>query len=328
VPIVEVWNGTTWSTQTVPHPESGLSEPEASLSGVSCISSTSCAAVGSYEISSFQLVALAEQWNGTAWSIKSTPNPAGAQSTALSGLSCTSSTACTAVGAYKNSSSKWLPFAEVWNGTEWTIQTMPGPVGAETSTLESVSCTSSAACTAVGNYYYYGGKNIRATLVERWNGTEWAIQSSRNPGTTYSRLSGISCISSTECIATGSYVTGSETEATLAERWDGTEWSIQSTPNPPGGNNNWLQAASCVAPTACTATGTYSYKYSGSLYLWGTVVERWNGTSWVVQRSPNPAGETSADLIGVECTSSVACAAVGTESGGGNQGTLAERYSE
>lgn len=328
VPIVEVWNGTTWSTQTVPHPESGLSEPEASLSGVSCISSTSCAAVGAYEISSFQLVTLAEQWNGTAWSVKSTPNPTGAQSTVLGGVSCTSSTTCTAVGAYENSSSKWLPFAEVWNGTEWTIQTMSGPVGVETSILESVSCTSSSACTAVGNYYYYSGKYIRATLVERWNGTGWSIQSSPNPGTTYSRLSGVSCSSSIECIATGSYVTGSETEATLAERWDGTEWSTQSTPNPTGLTGSWLQAVSCVAPMACTATGTYSHKYSGSLFIRGTLVERWNGTSWVIQPSPNRTGEISSDLAGVACASSVVCEAVGTEDGGGSELTLAERYTE
>lgn len=34
-----------------------------------------------------------------AWTIQSTPNPAGAKSSLLSGVSCTSATACTAVGA-------------------------------------------------------------------------------------------------------------------------------------------------------------------------------------------------------------------------------------
>jgi hypothetical protein len=324
VPIVESWNGATWSTQTVPAPEVGISEPDAGLSGVSCTSSAACTAVGSYENGSSRLVTLAEVWNGTKWSIQSTPNPIGAQYAVFAAVSCVSSSVCMAVGSFD-----YKTFAEKWNGTEWATQTTPNPLGAETSNLESVSCTSSTACTAVGNYYYYySGKYVRATLAEKWNGTEWSIQSTPSPGTTYSRLSGVSCMSSTECIATGSYVNGSEVEATLAEKWNGTEWSIQSTPNPIGATGSWLQAASCVAPMICTVTGTYSYKYSGSLYVRGTLVERWNGTSWMIQPSPNRVGETSSDLVGVACASSVVCAAVGTESGGGNQLTLAERYAE
>jgi hypothetical protein len=47
------------------------------LNGVSCPSSISCTAVGYYFPGSGRQ-ALAEHWNGTAWSIQHTPNPVGA----------------------------------------------------------------------------------------------------------------------------------------------------------------------------------------------------------------------------------------------------------
>jgi hypothetical protein len=48
-------------------------------------------------------VTLAERWNGSSWAIQSTPNPTGARSNILYGVSCPSTTACTAVGDYKSS---------------------------------------------------------------------------------------------------------------------------------------------------------------------------------------------------------------------------------
>ena len=41
---------------------------------------------------------MAEQWNGTAWAIVSTPNPNGQSSVDLTGVSCIGSAWCTAVG--------------------------------------------------------------------------------------------------------------------------------------------------------------------------------------------------------------------------------------
>jgi hypothetical protein len=51
----------------------------------------------------------------------------------------------------------------------WSVQRTPDPKGAKTSTLSSVSCARSNACTAVG-------VTGRGPLAERWNGTSWKIQ--------------------------------------------------------------------------------------------------------------------------------------------------------
>jgi hypothetical protein len=59
---------------------------------------------------------------GQTWSIPSTPNPTGAKSSGLAGVSCTSSEACTAVGHYVNSSSVEVPLAERLSGKTWKAQ--------------------------------------------------------------------------------------------------------------------------------------------------------------------------------------------------------------
>jgi len=81
-------------------------------------------------------------------------------------VSCTSATACTAAGFYSNATTP-VTLAERWNGTKWSIQTTPNPVGGSNSTLDGVSCASASTCTAVGGY---NNGTTGATLAERWNG--------------------------------------------------------------------------------------------------------------------------------------------------------------
>jgi len=56
---------------------------------------------------------------------------------------------------------------------------------------------SASECWAVG--YYYNDNVISQTLIERWDGTSWAIVSSPNTSTTdYNSLSGVTCVSASE----------------------------------------------------------------------------------------------------------------------------------
>jgi hypothetical protein len=85
----------------------------------------------------------------------------------LNGVSCSSATACIAVGSTSTGT-----LAERWNGMQWAVQPTPDVAGAS---LSSVSCSSATACTAVGDVLSSASGN-RVTLAERWNGTTWAIQ--------------------------------------------------------------------------------------------------------------------------------------------------------
>jgi hypothetical protein len=120
---------------------------------------------------------LAENWNGTTWTLQSTPTPSGATSSGLSGVSCTSASACTSVGWYGVSPGAYETLAETWNGTTWAIQSTPNRTAATSSYLFGVSCTSASACTATG----YDLSPSYKALAERWNGTTWTLQSTPNP---------------------------------------------------------------------------------------------------------------------------------------------------
>jgi hypothetical protein len=159
-----------------------------------------------------------ETWNGTDWSVQDTPVLTGD----LTGVSCVSATACVAVGTALSPTltpieSPTGPLVERWDGKVWSVQRPPNPSGALTGTLEAVSCTSQRACTAVGRAGT--GLGSRA-LAERWNGTSWIIQHALAPtGARGSHLGGVSCVTTTTCVAVGSYNNG--LPQLLVERWTG-----------------------------------------------------------------------------------------------------------
>jgi hypothetical protein len=146
--LVEVWNGSSWSVQTASAP---VGATDSILQDVSCVSTTACTAVGTYEDASSVQKLLAYGWNGSAWSPQTVPNPTGSTPT-LEGVSCVSSPGygCAAVGSYLNASgTQRVTLIEVFNGS-WSIQTSPNPAGAIVSQLAEVFCSST--CEAVGDY--------------------------------------------------------------------------------------------------------------------------------------------------------------------------------
>jgi hypothetical protein len=310
----ESLSGATWSTVAVP-------SAKASTASVSCASTSLCFSVGSLE-SGFRTDALLREWTGTEWllpSLKATFNPEGAGPSSLAGVSCASTKACTAVGKYTNSSGTKVTLAERYEGF-WFPQTTPNPKEAFQSELAAISCSSSELCTAVGTYL----KGFNMTLAERWNGKEWTIQETPNPKENKGvELLGVSCPAAETCIAVGKYTSSTGSELTLAERWNGKEWTIQETPNPKEAMFSRLSSISCTSTTACTAVG-YSRPSVGVRTV---LAERWNGATWVIQETPNPKEAKSSELASVSCATSEACSTVGKyTSSTGIELTLAERW--
>jgi hypothetical protein len=309
-----------WHVQSTPNP-SGATASE--LLRVSCASEKACTSVGYYVNGSGVQVTLAEHWNGKEWSLQSTPNPAGAQESYLSVVSCWSAKGCMATGYYKDETGHERTLAEQWNGTEWSISPTPDPAGSVLSTLHmGVSCTSSKACTAVG-YYEDGAADI-GTLAERWNGTEWSIQTTPNPlGVTEATLQGVSCTTAKVCVAPGYYLNSMGTFVAFAEQWNGKEWSLESMPSPAGATFTAPNGIDCASTTVCTSVGFYR---NGS----GTFVnlaEQWSASEWAVQSIPNPAGAQWGRLNGVSCPTTTSCTAAGTfENGSGVYGPVAESW--
>jgi hypothetical protein len=303
--LVKSSSGPAWSI--VPSPSPGTYDH---LFGVSCLSASSCIAVGDYLGSSGPAQTLIESWDGAAWSVVPSPNVLGLGSY-LRGVSCISASSCTAVGFYIGIFGHDHTLIESWDGATWSIVPSPSPGGV--SVLSGASCISLTTCTAVGAYNNGG---VGQTLVESWDGISWSVVPSPSPGT-FPGLNGVSCISATSCTAAGSYSIGSFV-STLIETWDGTSWSVVRSPNP--GTENRFASVSCVSATFCTAAGSY---FNGSAVL--TLIETWDGAAWSVVPSPSP-GLFSNELRGVSCISASSCTAVGHYVNGSNiERTLIER---
>jgi hypothetical protein len=304
-----------WTVRSNPNPPNAS---ETSLGSVSCVGTSFCVAVGNSSIPGPRST-LAETWNGTGWTIAPSPNPSGVTDAELTGVSCTSTSACMAVGWSSGSSGPDEPLAEAWNGSAWSIVTVPAPVAG--GTLSGISCVGPSKCFAVGEESVPAPSPLTDALIEEWNGSVWTP--SGVSGSPYQNLSlsGVSCSGPDACLAVGDeaiwWVAGGvSSSGSFAERWNGLSWS----PVPPA-NVLWyptyLTSVSCIGPSSCTAVGFWQ----ASPYPL-TLVETWNGSNWAIVPSPN-GGEFEPEssvneLSGVSCSSPAFCAAVGFVEGSGS----------
>src|SRR2546425_464825 len=112
------------------------------------------------------------------------------------------------------------------------------------------------------------------------SGPDWAIVPSPNETikvTQYSDTSvnAVTCISSSDCWAIGYSANGN-----IAEHWDGTEWATVAMPNIDYAGYNRLRYVSCVSSSDCWAAGSYlDTSFNGGEK---TLLEHWDGTSWVI----------------------------------------------
>jgi hypothetical protein len=199
--LIEHWNGKAWRILPSPNVGSGAN----TLNGVAAISADNVWAVGygtSQGYSDSQT--LVEHWNGTNWPIVASPNPPGAISAILSGITAISSSNVWAVGSYTSSGFVGQTLIEHWNGASWSVVSSPSP-GSWSNNLAGVSVISAGNVWAVGSYQNFGGP--LQTLVEQWNGTDWSMVPSPNSsGSNTNSLSGVAAVSPNDVWAVGNYV--------------------------------------------------------------------------------------------------------------------------
>src|SRR5205823_5211397 len=149
-------------------------------------------------------------------------------------------------------------------------------------------------CTGVG--WFVNSSGVEHTLVVRGSGSSWARVASPSPSLAGGALVGVSCTSPSNCVAVGSQPQSAQSYTTLAEHWDGTTWTIVPSPNPPGVGVPYTRAAlhgvRCASATSCLAVGFYAI---GGISR--TLSERWDGTTWTIVSTPNPAGTNLPGVI-------------------------------
>jgi hypothetical protein len=288
--------GVAWATATPANdelvgselPDHGMSDP--SLSGVSCVSSSFCVAVGQYG-SGFSVGDFVERWNGRSWRLVSRRQFGG--NTALYGVSCLSRSFCLAVGAVSTDT-----LGERWNGRSWSKVKTVSPPGPGYDILSSVACVRRTDCWAVGATKA-AVSTRRDTLIEHWNGRAWRRFSApvANGG-----LQSVSCSSPSNCWAVGNgWMNGSG--GTAVEHFDGRSWRVGKLPTAP--DQYAPIAVSCRTLAACWIVTS---KRQNPIAL------RLQAGAWQVVSMANPGyqGRPSGQTLNaIDCASASDCWAVG-----------------
>jgi hypothetical protein len=151
-PLIEHWNGASWSVAAVPDPGQ-----ISVLTAVTATSTTNALAVGFSGFPTSQQ--LTERWNGIVWSPVSTGTDVIPE-----GVAAMSVGNAWAVGSV----------IQHWNGTAWTTAPVTNPLPA--MFFEEVAATSTTNAWAVGHYFFVDpstGDGL-GTAIVRWNGTTWS----------------------------------------------------------------------------------------------------------------------------------------------------------
>ncbi len=153
--LTYVLGGGSWGQVAVPSPGTF----ESGLNGVSCASPSLCTAVGfqaynpEYTPSQNDQFSqnLVEQWNGTAFSNVTVPDPNTTDGNQLESVDCFGPTSCVAGGyEYTNAGADTTDQVLAWNGSSWVNQTTPTPSPSGYDGINSVACLANLQCYAVG----------------------------------------------------------------------------------------------------------------------------------------------------------------------------------
>lgn len=263
-PLIELWDGRSWSIQQSPDVAGG------SLEAVSCSGLFACTAVGTVPDQESGYHPLAERWDATGWHVQSVRDAPGSQPGDLDGLaavSCPGRRTCTAVGssvALDTSQQPASPLVERWFGrvNVWGLQDAPQPDGANGAGFGGVSCPNERVCFAVGGFDRSDRSSL--TLAERRVGSRWSVMPTPNPGPFMSPfgpafnagLGSVSCAGRRACHAVGFGQGSTGDFLVFGERFDGASWQLESIPvGPGGGGPSVLAEISCPSRIFCMAVG-------------------------------------------------------------------------
>jgi hypothetical protein len=279
VAIAATWNGSSWTGKTITSAGTSLFNKSVQMTGVSCVSSTACVAVGNSKLTiipnpRYPLTTMkpfATSFDGTNWTVS--PAPANPGQATLSGVSCWAAKSCAIVGTGFRASSLFTFVNGVWK--------QPAHPGSTTPSAQAVSCLDATHCVAAGAAGSSGN-------VHRWTGQTWRGESAGITG-----LVGISCVAGNACTAVGSAV---------AEQGTGT-WVQRRLPVQQAAAVANLESVSCGGGDDCMAVGSQSIQ--GAAGGDSSVVASGNATAWSTATIGPP-------LISLDCPDSTQCFAIGS----------------
>lgn len=276
--IATASNGKWARARTAALPANSAATPDAGFYVVSCTGPGSCVAGGFYtdKASSDQLMVAVEskgRW-GRALELKLPSNAAAVDEDAyIGGLACARVGYCSAVGDYMDTAVHEQALALTESRGRWGRATeirLPSNAAEEPyAELNSVVCSRSGTCQAVGNYV--NGSNLGQVMAVtqakgRW-GRAAELRLPSNTSTTPGAdgdLDGLACSGVGSCAAAGGYSdSAGHAQAMVVAQAKG-KWQQAVQVNAPANaatgasQSSFLYAVACVTGGQCDAVGSYA----------------------------------------------------------------------
>ena len=268
-PLLDHYNGSSWSRSTLPSGPCSLFEADCTLNGVSGTSASDVIAIGDGTIptsSGWQLETLAYRYNGSAWSALSVP--AIIPYSAFEHIQVFSATDAWAVGTAPDATGTGSVVAAVnWNGSTWTQAATPLDTTANL-TVNAISGDSAGDIWVVGETAtrgYTGG--TRTSVLLHYNGSAWSQVTVPDS----SGLLDVDAVSPTDAwaiAADGSVL-----------KWNGSAWSVMTT----------LELSNDAAIAALSPTDVYVAQLGG--------LSHYNGTAWTTTSIPSGVNVLTAHAV-------------------------------
>lgn len=284
--VLETAVAGSWSAQEAPVPDNAYSgTQENQLSDVSCPSTDSCVAVGTYAVSPTQSQGFAETLSGGIWSPTELPLPPDANTTPTAGgvgvgstsflgwaVSCPAVGECVVAGHYYSTGDETAPdgaeadLLDTLSDGTWTALSAPLPSDAVVpqplfDDNFTLACSPTGSCVAAGYYAVEpSGSGVVLGFMDTLSGGTWTSAKAPVPagitgdGTMYPYA--VACPSQGQCVVAGNE--GGAGGGAFYENQDGTSWVATQAPVPGVDMDTnpspsiWLTNLSCPAPGGCT----------------------------------------------------------------------------
>jgi hypothetical protein len=276
--LIEHFNGSVWTI--VPSPNKS-NDTLSILYSVSATSANDVWAVGSSQDGKLPSRTLIQHWDGTAWSIVSSPNP-DSQFNELRGVAAISANDAWAVG-YRGGTKNETPietFILHWDGVTWSQVASPNVAGA--NQLFGVTAISAGDVWAVGSV-------SGAPLALHWNGTAWGVVSvGVGSGLSAEYFAAVTGSSANDvwAVGKGQGIFTNQVFATI-RHWDGSRWTEKlcraaSASNPPDGYEGGGPNAYFTGVSAAASNDVWAVGVAGS----GPMILHWDGQAWTEVTHP------------------------------------------
>jgi hypothetical protein len=231
--------------------------------------------------------------SGGGWKVVSSPMR-GTNDNSLGAIAASSPTDVWAVGNFlpdtaASNQDATLTLANHYDGRTWTAVPTPN-AGPNFNTFFGVAASGGKAW-AVG--VHLNDNYQRRALIEAWDGKQWIIVDSPQPGSQGDLLFAASATSPSDVWAVGDQQGADGRFTNLVEHFDGHRWSTVDVPNP-GSTGNHFYGVTAVAPDDVWAVG----QQNGDVAPDQALIEHFDGRRWSVVPSPRQGG-ASVLLAGV-----------------------------